>query len=151
MTRVDRHSVGPEQLTNTIGESLDDRVLALQDGRVIEADVVGQDAEIGAVLHGLQHVGGAQHGLGGNAAPVQAHAARALLLDERHAQPVLCGPNRRGVAARPTADDDDVECALLGHLSYQLSAISFQVSVYEIACGSAARLRAAESLLTDDS
>ena len=107
----DRHAIGLEELTNAVGERLDHGVLALQDRRVVEADVVGQHAKLGPVLGGLEQLGAAQHGLGGDAAPVQTHPTRPLLLNQRHAQPVLSRPDRGRVPARAAADDQHVKGA----------------------------------------
>jgi len=82
---VDGDTVGFEQLPDTIGQPLDDGVFALENGGIVEANVVGEDAEIGAVLQGLEHFGAAQHGLGRDAPPVEAHAPGALLLNQRDA------------------------------------------------------------------
>src|SRR5205085_5263680 len=41
---------------------------------------------------------------------------QALFFDHGHAQSVLRGADCRRVAAGPTADDDNVECALLDHM-----------------------------------
>src|SRR5207248_11279248 len=68
-----------------------------------------------AVRLGLRSVGAAQHGFGRDAAPVAAHAAGALLLDQRDAQAVLRGADGRRVTAWATADDDKVKSALLSH------------------------------------
>ena len=60
------------------------------------------------VLHVVIDLGGAQQRLGGNAAPVQADAAQMLALDDRGLEPELRCADRRDVAARSAADDDDV-------------------------------------------
>ena len=63
-----------------------------------------------AVLHGLEDLGGRQDRLGGNAAPVQAHAAQVrLLLDDRDLHAQLRRANRGDVPAGPGTDHDQVE------------------------------------------
>ena len=115
MAGKERHPVGLKQLADAVGQALHDGVLALEHDGIVEAHVVGNDAEIGAVLHHLEHFGTAQHGFGRDAAPVEAHAAGALLFDQRDAQTVLRGADGRRVAAWATADDDKVKGALLSH------------------------------------
>src|ERR1051326_3108562 len=109
---VHADGVGLEQLADAVGEAFDDSVFALEDFGVIEPNVIDVDAKVAAVLEGLEDFGAAEHGLGGDASPVQAHAADTLLFDERDAKSVLGGADRRGVAARPAADDDQIKGAL---------------------------------------
>src|SRR5205823_5634093 len=50
----ERDTVRLEQLTDTVVQVLHDRVFALEDSRVIQTNVVGEDAEVRAVLYGLE-------------------------------------------------------------------------------------------------
>ena len=85
--------------------------LRLRTAGVVEADVIGEDAVVLGVLDGFEDVGAAQHGLGRDAAPVQADAASAFLFDQGDAESELRGADRGGVAARPAADDDHIKAA----------------------------------------
>ena len=86
---------------------------ALHDGGRVEADLLGHETVILGVIHVVIDLGGTQQRLGGNAAPVQADAAHVLALHDRGLEPELRRPDRRDVAARPAADDDDVVWGLL--------------------------------------
>ena len=69
---------------------------------------VRPDAELLALPGRVGHLGRVQEGLGGDAAPVQAGAAELALLDQYDLQAELGGPQRAGVAAAASAEDDDV-------------------------------------------
>ena len=88
----------------------DDVVLALEQVVPVErgrGDAV--DAVALGVLQVVPDLGGEEHGLGGNAAPVQAGAAELVgLLDERDLQAKLRGANGAGIAGGAAADDDEV-------------------------------------------
>jgi hypothetical protein len=61
------------------------------------------------VLQVVPDLGRKQHGLGRDAAPVQAGAAELVgLLDEGDLQPKLCGADAAGVAGGSAAEDDEV-------------------------------------------
>ena len=103
-----------QQVADATAELLRHAAAALDHGGHVEARVVGREAEARRVPHQLQHLGRAQQRLGRDAAPVQADAAQMLALDQRHLHLELRGADRRHVAARAAADDDQVEA--LGHL-----------------------------------
>jgi hypothetical protein len=80
-------------------------------GRQIERHAVRPDAEGREVLLRLFiELGGMKQRLGGNAADIEAGAAeRAALFHAGDLEAQLRRADRARVAARPTADDDDVE------------------------------------------
>jgi hypothetical protein len=80
----------------------------------VVADLLRGEPVVLGVLELMEHLGRAQQRLGGDAAPVEADAAQVVALDDRRLEAELRRPDRRDVAARPGADDDDVE-ALLSH------------------------------------
>src|SRR5262249_2218198 len=60
----------------------------------------------------LDHLGGVQQRLGGNAADVQAHSAqRRLTLDECHLEPEIRRAECRGVATRPGTEHQELRAA----------------------------------------
>ena len=79
----------------------------------IELDVFCAETKGAQVLQGMPDFGPLEHCLGGNAAPVQADAAQVLLLDQRGAEPQLCGANSRDIATGAAADDDHIK--FIGH------------------------------------
>src|SRR3546814_18449664 len=62
--------------------------------------------------HQAQHVGRAQQRLGGDAAPVQADAAELGFFHQRGLHAQLRGADGGHVAARPAADDQQIESVL---------------------------------------
>src|SRR5581483_2492424 len=60
------------------------------------------------VAEEVEHLGVPEQRLAGDAAPVEAEAADALLLDEHDALAELRGADGRDITARPAADDGDV-------------------------------------------
>ena len=98
-------------------EEIGDPVDVAFDALVLEGEHLGQ-VELGRDLdaHGGEGVpgllvgfGGVQHGLGGDAADVEARASvRGALLHHGHLEPELRRANGADVAAGPGADDDQV-------------------------------------------
>ena len=70
------------------------------------------DAELLALAGVVGDLGRVQQRLGRDAARVQAGAAELALLDQRDRQAELGRPERAGVAAAATTEDDDVVGAL---------------------------------------
>lgn len=99
----------PEQELHPFGHGLGHAARAGHDLLQIGAHVA---RDLHAVLcrraAGFVDLGAAQQRLGGDAAPVEAHAARLGALDERHPAAQLCCADRRHVAAGARSDDDDV-------------------------------------------
>ena len=89
----------------------DDVVLALEHVRPVEC---GRGDAIDAIAFDAcfkwsQIFGGKQHGLGGDAAPVEAGAAKLVgLFDERDLEAKLRGANRAGVTGGAAANDGQV-------------------------------------------
>ena len=73
------------------------------------------EAELVEPVHQVPNLGRAQQRLGRDAAPVEADAAEMLALDDGGLHAELRGADGRDIAARPAADDDDVEFLLVGH------------------------------------
>jgi len=82
---------------------------ALDDLGEVEGDLLDREAELVGPVHQVVELGGAQQRLGRNAAPVETDAAEVLALDQSDLAAELGGADRRDVAARPAADDDDIE------------------------------------------
>jgi hypothetical protein len=90
-------------------DAVDDLLLAgLRHGEVHRGGA-RLDAELGGVGDVSLYGGCLEEGLGGDAATVQAGAADGALLDHGHLQAGRCGVERRAVATRAAADDDQVE------------------------------------------
>jgi hypothetical protein len=62
----------------------------------------------GGTRHGFEIPGGMDDGLRRNAAANEAGAAELVGFDQRGIEPQLAGADRRHIAARPTADDEDL-------------------------------------------
>ncbi len=103
-----------EQAGHAAGERLDDLVAALEDLAEVDRALGDRDAEVLRLVDLVQHVGHAQHGLGGDAGVVEAAPADHVLLDHGGAHPQLGGADGGDVAAGTGADDDAVVGAL-GH------------------------------------
>jgi hypothetical protein len=82
---------------------------ALDDLVEVERRLLDRQAVAIQVRQLLEDLAGLQQGLGGDAAPVQADAAKVLALDDRRLQTQLAGADRGHIAARTGADDDDIE------------------------------------------
>src|SRR5205823_13629753 len=99
-----------EEARDALGHLVDDAVLPLVRGLEVEAGLPDLDAELGEGLLGfLEREGGLHPGLGRDAPDAQAGAAELRLFlyaDGLGAE--LCGADRRGVAARPAAEDGNV-------------------------------------------
>ena len=99
-----------EQEFDALGQFADDLVLVCHHGREIETDL-RLDAELGEILaRFLEQLAGVQKRLGGDAADIQAGAAKgAAPVDAGAFQAELAQPDRRIVPARSTADYDNVK------------------------------------------
>ena len=82
---------------------------ALDDLGDVELEIVGAEAELVQPVHQVPDFGRAQQRLGRDAAPVEADAAQPVALDDRGLQAQLRRADGADIAARPAADDDDVE------------------------------------------
>ena len=105
-----------QQELDPLGEIADDPFLALHHRRQVDLQAGDLDPVVGELLRRDRVVvRGLQQRLRRNAADVEAGAAeRAPLLDAGDAKPQLRGADRRHVAARPAADDNEIICAV-GH------------------------------------
>ena len=89
---------------------LDDAAAAADHPLPVVADVAGGEAELLRPAQQPQHLGLAQQGLGGDAAPVEAGASETLLgLDQDGAQAELGGADGGGAASGAAADDDEID------------------------------------------
>src|SRR5262249_27770296 len=70
---------------------------------------VDADPEVGGMAQEVDHLRVPQQSLGRDAAPVQAHAARAIVLDSRDREAELRAADGRDVAARTGADHHNIE------------------------------------------
>ena len=77
------------------------------DPRRLEAEILGP-------LHQVIYLGGSEHRLGGNAAPVEADPAHVLTLDDCGLQPELRRADSGDIASGTGSDNDDIE-GLRGH------------------------------------
>ena len=75
----------------------------------VEADVLGRKSKLVEVMEQMVNLRRAQQCLGRNTAPIEADTAEMLALDECCLHAELGRPNRSDIAARPTAEDDQVE------------------------------------------
>ena len=82
-------------------------VLALDDSRPVELDLAGHvDAVLFGVFEVVVNLGVEEQRLGRNAAPVQAGAAKlVVLLDESRLEAVLTGADGGGISGGASADD----------------------------------------------
>jgi len=103
-----------QQIGDAIGELLGDRARSRDDLAGIEADVFCGEPEFIETMEQMINLRAAQQRLGRDAAPIEADAAELLALDERRLHAELRSPDRSNVAARPAAEDDQVE-GRLGH------------------------------------
>jgi hypothetical protein len=103
-----------EQELDALGVALDALLLEGQHLLEVEAGRADADAEIGEMVPRiLEHVGGVQERLRGNAADVQAGAAMGLaLLDHGGPEAELGGPDGAHIAPGAGADDDEI----VGHI-----------------------------------
>ena len=98
-----------------VGQLAHDFVLPAAELRAIDLRRRKDDPAVAHVCRILDHLGGMQQGLGGNAADVQAHAAENRpALDERDLESQIGGAEGRGVAARSRAEDDEIAGAVGG-------------------------------------
>ena len=101
-------------------EAVDDLLLAgLGDGEV-DRRRAGLDAELGGVGDVAVHGRRLEERLGRDAAPVEARAAEAVLLDERDLQAGRRGVQRGGVSTRAATDHHEIE--LLGRRDHLIRA-----------------------------
>ena len=96
-------------MADALGELAGDAARALDHLLQVEAHLLGLEAEGFGVVEVVVDLGRAQQRLGRDAAPVQADAAQMLALDDGRLQAELGRADRRHIAARTAADDDDVE------------------------------------------
>ena len=91
-----------------MGEGLDDAVAAeVYLAEVIFVEVEREPGQSGG-LGAAQEADASGHGFGGDAAGVEADAARLVFLDECHAEPVMGGAQSGDIAAGAGADDCQV-------------------------------------------
>ena len=100
------------QKADAVVEPLRHRARALHHGRRIVGDFAGRQPVILGVLQVVENLGRAQQRLGRDAAPVEADAAEIVALDDGGLEAKLRGADGADIAARPRADDDDVEIGL---------------------------------------
>src|SRR5437773_2453999 len=74
----------------------------------IDRGAVHGQAQFPGIFEVFEQFGGVQHGLGGNAADVQAGPADLFPLHQRHSEPELCGADGTHIPAGTTADDDEI-------------------------------------------
>ena len=98
-----------EHRLETLGQPVDDLLLALLRHRQVEDGLARLHAEFLGSGHGAHDLGRLQQLLGRDAAPVQAGAANPRLFDHPDGQPGGGPVQRGGVATRPAPEDDDVE------------------------------------------
>jgi hypothetical protein len=75
----------------------------------IEAHILGAEAVGVGMAQQMADLGGAQQGLGRDAAPIEADAAEMLALHHGRLQAELGGADGRDIAAGAAADDDQIE------------------------------------------
>ena len=97
-----------EQELDAPDHAVDDLAAAVDGRAEVEAQVVVADAELLGAAEEADDLGVVEERLGGDAAPVEADAADAVLLDEGSLQAELGRPDRGDVAAGPAADDSHV-------------------------------------------
>jgi hypothetical protein len=102
------HLVLAEEELDALGHLLGDIARAQHDGGEVERDLLDDQADGIGLLDLLVELRALEQGLGGDAAPVQTGAARALHFDAGHFFAQLSGANRARVARRAAADDDEV-------------------------------------------
>ena len=90
-------------------QPLHDLVAALRHGGEVDARLADGDAEILRLLNLRVEVGRLEHGLGGDAADVEARAADLVRVHQGDLEAQLPGPEGRRVAAGAGAQDDEVE------------------------------------------
>src|SRR6185295_1059055 len=106
---------GPGVADGAAVEALQARDLLVLVGdqrRPVEAGAVRRPAESGRILEVVAEAAGVDQKLLGHAAADHAGAAEAVLLGDRHPGSVLSGNARRPHAARPAANDEEVEVVL---------------------------------------
>ena len=87
---------------------IDDAGLAALHREQIDGHAVHGQAQFPGIFEVFEQFGGVQHGLGGNAADVQAGPADLFPLHQRHSEPELCGADGTHIPAGTTADDDEI-------------------------------------------
>ena len=105
----DRDLAALQQRLEAADEPVDDRLLAHLRLGELDRRRRRVHAELGRAPHRAQHLGGLQQLLGRDAAAVQAGAAEPLLLDDRDAHARRRAVERGRVAARTTAEHDEIE------------------------------------------
>src|SRR6185295_19042268 len=95
-----------DELAGPAGQALDDIVLERAELREVDPRLAELDAPRLRASRLVQHVGDVQERLRGNAAAIDADAARVHFgIDKRHAQAEIGGEKRGGVAAGSASDD----------------------------------------------
>ena len=104
---------------------------APSDGRAeVVAEVVVGYAEVRGALEQGQHLGVAEEGLAGYAAPVEAHAAHLVRLHDGRLQAKLARPDCGHVAARPRADNHNVIFCVRHSTRLPLLSVAILLAVY---------------------
>ena len=97
------------QEADAVIEPLGHRARALDDGRGVEADIVGFQSVVLGVLHVVEDFRRAQQRLGRDAAPVETNAAEIIALDDGRLEAELRRADGGDIAAGAGADDENVE------------------------------------------
>ena len=112
---VDIDLVLAHQELDALHQAVAHLAAALLRDRIVDGQVLEAEAEFLAVVQQVQDLCVAQQRLGWDTTDVQADAAQELTVDDRNLLAQLRGPDRGHIAARPTADDDDVVFSGLSH------------------------------------
>ena len=104
----DLHLGVTQESLDSGAQPVDHLVASGQDGGVVHGDAGHDDAEVGRVGGVVADGGGLQHRLGGDAAPVEAHATQGGAFDQHHLHAQLGRAQRGDVPAGPGADDGQV-------------------------------------------
>lgn len=114
----DLHLVFLQQRGNPAGQAVDDGVFPSHAFADVQGRHIHFDAQLGAlaVVYGLLELfGHVDQGLGRDAADIQAGAAQRLAFHEDGRDAQLAGADRRHVAARAAADDQQGGVQCLSH------------------------------------
>src|SRR5580765_7836322 len=125
--RMVRNAVLLEERRDALRLPVRDLAAPLDDACVVDTEAVRDDAAPCGGLHLGEERRVAQDRLRRDAAPVAAHAARPVALDDRRAEPELRGTDRGDVAARTGAEDDQV---VVGGRAHSTSASGFSRSAF---------------------
>src|SRR5262249_18503736 len=103
-----------EEELDALGHPVGHAAAALHGLGIARLEPTELDAEVRGVTHQVDALGIAQQRLGGDATPVQAHAAGPIVFHRGDREAELGAADRRDVAARSGADHHDVEL-VAGH------------------------------------